>query len=321
MVGSFDGNLRLYSEKGQELYAEGEIKGKSLKTMKIMPNFLISEENFSHIVYSGHSDEGIRVSFFDFSAKKTHKKPKNLDITTKILCKGHNSSIETLDTHPLENARFASGSYEGELALWHIKDLNSLTENEGIPIENTRKKLKISPIKELKPLFRTKLHNDNISKILWEKPESLITGSFDHSIKVFDIEKTSEKATFQCRDAAVTSLYGLNNKLFVSGHEDGYIKLWDFNEKSAKKIMKSHSLWVADIKGVEGNDMVFASAGYDKSVKIWDIRSEFPVFSLKSHSDKVFCLQWNGLLLILLNFIEILLKFLKFYLFFILLIR
>jgi ribosome biogenesis protein YTM1 len=295
LVGSFTGGLRLYGPRAKELLGEGEIKGKSLNAMKVFPNFLKSEPDFSHVIYSGHSDESLRISFFNSTEKNKvpHKKNPKLDIVTKVLCKGHNSSIEALDSHPLDNSWFASGAYDGELILWRLNNLETLHESEGIAIEGTRKKIKVSPIKELKPFNKNKLHHDKISEIIWQKPESLITGSFDHSIKVFDIEKSQESASFLCRDTAVTGL-GILGKTLISGHEDGYIKLWDFRDKTAKKLLKSHGIWISKVRPLENNETIFASAGYDKNVKIWDIRSEFPLFSLKSHNDKVFCLEWNG---------------------------
>ena len=128
LVGSFTGGLRLYGPRAKELLGEGEIKGKSLNAMNVFPYFLKSEPDFSHVIYSGHSDETLRISFFNSTEKNKvpHKKNPKLDIVTKVLCKGHNSSIEALDSHPLDNSWFASGDYDGELILWRLNNLETL---------------------------------------------------------------------------------------------------------------------------------------------------------------------------------------------------
>ena len=299
LVGSFTGGLRLYGSRAKEIFGEGELKGKSLKTLKVVANFLKPEVDFSHIAYSGHSDEILRISFFTFpeTIQHHHKKTPKLDIVTKVTCKGHTSAIEAMDVHPLDSAWFASGAYDGELVLWHLKSFENLHESEGIAVEGTRKKIKVSPVKELKPFNKIKLHADRISEIIWEKPETLLTGSFDHSMKVFDIEKQQETSNLVCRDTPVTAMGILGKNSIISGHEDGYLKLWDARQKNVKKLLKSHISWISKIKPLGNSETIFASSGYDKNVKVWDIRSEFPLFSLKSHSDKVFCLEWNGNLL------------------------
>ena len=104
MAGTFNGRIRLYSNDGKLAYGDGEIKGKSLKALKVMPNYIKSEENediYSHLIYSGHSDEILRVSFFQFNEKKSQKHPKTFEIIPKILCKGHASSIECIEIHAL----------------------------------------------------------------------------------------------------------------------------------------------------------------------------------------------------------------------------
>lgn len=292
LVGSFNGEINLFEAKGGEILGKGEIKGKSLKTMLSVNNFLNLEQEYSNVVYSGHSDEILRVTLID---TKTKRKNKKLDFVTKIYGKGHNSSIESLDIHPLNNAFVASGSYNGELALWQIKEIESLPENQGVSIEGSHKKLKVSPIKEMKPNHKTQIHHDNLSRIVWLQPETLITGSMDHNIKLFDVEKTLDFETFNCRDTAITALTAMNTKTIISGHEDGYLRLWDLRDKKAKKLIKGHAFWTSQAKSMSESELIYATAGYDKAVKVWDLRSEFPLFTMKSHGDKVFCLEWNGI--------------------------
>ena len=78
--------------------------------------------------------------------------------------------------------------------------------------------------KEIKFQSKNKLHSDAITSSLWAAQETIITGSLDHSIKYFDLEKLTDYRTLSCRNNAVTTLNYIKKDVIISGHEDGYIK-------------------------------------------------------------------------------------------------
>ena len=122
-----------------------------------------------------------------------------------------------------------------------------------------KKKVKLSAI-EINASSKSKIHNDNISKVVWASTNRIISGSYDHSIKIFDVEKLNEVKTFACKDSIVSSLL-YQNSFILSGHEDGYIKSWDqrLDNNVPNQIYKSHSVWISDLKQNPFNEFIFAS--------------------------------------------------------------
>ena len=50
-----------------------------------------------------------------------------------------------------------------------------------------------------------------------------MSGSFDHTIKIFDTYKNKENLELTTKDSAVTAM-SYSNNICISGHEDSYIK-------------------------------------------------------------------------------------------------
>jgi len=69
----------------------------------------------------------------------------------------------------------------------------------------------------------SEIHLDEITKLVWARSETIITGSQDHTIKLFDTVKMRETMSFDCKDNVVTALSHHDN-IIISGHEDAYIK-------------------------------------------------------------------------------------------------
>lgn len=69
------------------------------------------------------------------------------------------------------------------------------------------------------------MHNEAITKIVWCQPELILSGSYDHSIKFFDLSKLESLNQISCKDSTPISLDFMNN-LIMAGFEDGNIKLF-----------------------------------------------------------------------------------------------
>lgn len=78
-------------------------------------------------------------------------------------------------------------------------------------------------VEELQPHQTSEVHFDQISQIIWARSETIITGSQDHTIKLFDTVKMKETSMLDCKDNAVTAL-AYHDNMIISGHEDSYVK-------------------------------------------------------------------------------------------------
>ena len=129
----------------------------------------------------------------------------------------------------------------------------------------------------------------------------VITGSWDHSIKVWDIEEQDCIVTLNgsrvisCLD---TSYYTTN--VVATGHPDCTIRLWDTrasingNSTATNKevgslqqvvsdniFRPSHKAWVSAIQWSKYNPYHLASTSHDGTIKLWDIRSSLPLHTVK----------------------------------------
>jgi WD40 repeat protein len=67
------------------------------------------------------------------------------------------------------------------------------------------------------------LHNDRVTCVQWSETDLILSGSFDHTIKLFDVPKKTEKSAFNLKDSVCTALDKRNNTI-LSGLENGLIK-------------------------------------------------------------------------------------------------
>lgn len=129
--------------------------------------------------------------------------PKTNSLTTFAKCtEGHASAIGSLDIWG-SNKLLASGDWDGGVCIWDF----AAEPEEAMEEEHTKKKSKTASksaskkttSKSLAPKYSIQAHSSKVSGISFgnfEKQQSdstsqrhLITGSWDHSLKVWDIER------------------------------------------------------------------------------------------------------------------------------------
>jgi len=221
-----------------------------------------------------------------------------------------------------ENMLMASGDWNGGLCLWKVPTANNdENANENVPKKKKKKsKSQIhaapstagSDVKEVGPTFAIKAHSSNISGIAWDYASSsskssenrVITGSWDHSVKVWDINRQESLLTLN-GSKVVTSLGRCHNSdVVATGHPDCSVRLWDTRTSqsanasssvSDSTLKPSHRSWVSDVQWSRTDPFVLASTSHDGTMKMWDIRSSQPLYTVRCHSkgEKGFCLAFG----------------------------
>lgn len=165
--------------------------------------------------------------------------------------------------------------------------------------------------KSAHPTISSKLswqaHSSKISGISWgnfekinqqqhQLPEQLVTGSWDHSLKVWDVERQDCLLTLNgsrvvsCLDTSYHS-----RGVVATGHPDCTVRLWDTRtdsndpQKDASLIKlvsdrtfrPSHKEWVTVVQWSRHNAYHLASTSHDGTVKLWDIRSPLPLHTVR----------------------------------------
>ena len=138
----------------------------------------------------------------------------------------------------------------------------------------------------------------------WTTNDSIVTGSNDHQIKVYDVTKLAVQESVFTNHKTITCLDSTSSFVF-GGFEDGVVRVFDLRKSSssarssAVQTYVAHDKWVSQIRTNPQAENVFLTSGYDGKVKMWDLRNPTePLSVLKrtttTSDDKVFALAWNG---------------------------
>jgi len=231
---------------------------------------------------------------------------------------GHFNSIQSVAFHPLSSQNtMASADWDGGLCIWKIPSLEN-TSSSDQPTKKPRTtqkdpKTTTHSVHEIYPTASFKAHQSSIESISWsiDKPQHLITGSWDHSLKVWDVE--NQECLLTLNGSKVVSAMGrcVNSDVVATGHSDATVRLWDtrvHNDKEKgnakdvtasvmdKTFKLSHKGWVSAVQWSPKQPYVLATNSHDGCIKIWDIRSSVPLHTVRAHDKgaKGLCLAFSS---------------------------
>ncbi|KAK0127315.1 hypothetical protein ONS96_006863 [Cadophora gregata f. sp. sojae] len=110
----------------------------------------------------------------------------------------------------------------------------------------------------------------------------LATGSYDSTIKIWDIETGECLRTLRGHTSGIRALQFDDMKL-ISGSLDKTLKVWNWRTGECMSTYRGHTEGVIAVN-FEGN--ILASGSVDKSVKIWNFEDK-STFCLRGHKDWV----------------------------------
>ena len=72
-------------------------------------------------------------------------------------------------------------------------------------------------------------HSGAVSSVLFDPnhQQSIFSGSWDHSVRLWDLEQEANIFTLNCEKVVVSMSFCDEIKALVTGHEDGMLRLWD----------------------------------------------------------------------------------------------
>ncbi|KAI0396955.1 quinon protein alcohol dehydrogenase-like superfamily [Xylariaceae sp. FL0594] len=109
----------------------------------------------------------------------------------------------------------------------------------------------------------------------------LATGSYDATIKIWDIEKGEVIRTLQGHTSGIRALQ-FDDRMLVSGSLDGTVKIWNWRTGTCINTLE-HQDGVLTVH-MEGD--LLASGSKDRSIKIFNFKTQ-QSFSLRGHTDWV----------------------------------
>ena len=135
-----------------------------------------------------------------------------------------------------------------------------------------------------------KAHQEKIVCLTELKSGNIATGSYDCTIKIWDLVYYECIKTIN-ESGYVLCLLEFEDNMLLSGTNENIIQLWDINNNNCNQSICSfvgHELWVNCL--IKCNDKYFASCSNDSDIRIWDYHLRKCANILKGHNDCVLTL-------------------------------
>jgi ribosome biogenesis protein len=236
---------------------------------------------------------------------------------------GHNAAVNSVDFLSTNNNSnntsqlLASGDWDGALCIWNCngqQPVESVQEAQpvkkkrtGIDSASDSTSVAEGSMLTLGMQASIRAHTSKISGLSWGNFEKrnggsstpigrhLISGSWDHSLKVWDVDRQDCLLTLNgsrvvsCLDTSYHS-----TGIVATGHPDCTVRLWDVRTgggeaKESSNLMTtnstfkpSHREWISAVQWSAHNPYHLASTSHDGKMKIWDIRSTLPLHTVQA---------------------------------------
>lgn len=300
-VASYDGSLRFFDiGKGiggtpvQTAVAQNAHQG----PVKCLRTFVIND-----MVWTASGSMDHSLALHAWPSGKCHARKQHKAAVASL-----DERIVAQDSSPL----LASGDWEGGLFLCNIEKVDVAEEQTSSKKRKTGKQTAESE-DGLSYTLSTKAsiqaHQSKISGISWgnyakqSNPNSshLITGSWDHSIKVWDVQ--SQDCLLTLNGSKVVSCMDTSHHtadIVATGHPDCTVRLWDVRtDQSTNSLVSdsvfrpSHQAWISQVSWSISRPYQIVSSSHDGTAKIWDIRASLPLHTLRvtPKEDKVLAMS------------------------------
>lgn len=144
------------------------------------------------------------------------------------------------------------------------------------------KQPKKSMFKELKG------HNGWVGSVVFSPDESkLASGSYDGTIKLWDVATGQELQTIKGYDGCVNSVtFSPDGRKLASGSRDGTIKLWDLATGEELQTLEGLNSLVYSVT-FSLDESKLASGSDDKTIKLWDVTTGEKLQTIRGHNGLV----------------------------------
>ncbi|ETO05312.1 WD repeat-containing protein, partial [Reticulomyxa filosa] len=199
---------------------------------------------------------------------------------------GHTLCVYSIEFSPFNGGRYlCSGSEDKTIRLWNVETSKPLHVFNGH--ENSIECVDISPLQS----NNSKMNNIGV---IGGNGYTICSGSYDKTIRIWDIETTKQFNLFKGHTSVVRSVkYGSNELLntILSGSDDKSVRLWDIRSDQQIQVFNGHTNIVCI-----GNSNVICSGSIDNTIRFWDIRSNknelYMIKGDEKQDDGIMCLKF-----------------------------
>ncbi|WP_414624790.1 AAA-like domain-containing protein [Calothrix sp. CCY 0018] len=171
-----------------------------------------------------------------------------------------------------------------------VKDKQSLGDYPAnTPISNLQNIL--SNIKERNSLEG---HQDHVYNVAFSPDgKTLATGSWDTTIKLWDMASGKLLTTLQGHQDAVLSVdFSPDGKTLATGSWDKTIKLWDMASGKLQTTLQGHQGAVTSV-AFSPDGKTLATGSVDRTIKLWDMASGKLLTTLQGHQNQVWSVAFS----------------------------
>lgn len=240
----------------------------------------IDEENGSGMFVSGSKDQTLKIWEWNI---------RNNSTTCMFTCKGHERAVECVSVSP-NGRQIASGGWDNLMKIWSASTLE-----EGA---SSNKKAKSDEANVRTPQMTLEGHREAVSSVEWIDNSTVISSSWDHTIKIWDLNVKAIKSEIPGNKSFFDVSHSNLNGMIIATSADKNIRLYDPRSNHGaivKNTFLGHSQWVQSVAWSKTEEFLFISGAYDKQVKLWDCRSpKASLYDLVGHEDKVLAVDWSN---------------------------
>jgi WD40 repeat protein len=191
-----------------------------------------------------------------------------------------NLKIKENDIEILDNEYF-SGYKSIPLTDNRLADISSIYPYNSIKIHN---------FKDGKIIDKLTGHKDGVCCLLMISNDRLASGSWDKTIKIWDLNIYKSIITLNKHEGIIICLKLLSNNKLASGSDDKTINIWNLNNYSCIQTINANSGNVSCLLYTINNQLV---STHDAYIKIWNLEDSLNInlkATLRGHSGEIQCL-------------------------------
>ncbi len=116
-------------------------------------------------------------------------------------------------------------------------------------------------------------HTDFVEAVIFS-PDStaLASGSWDGTVRLWDVEKATPTATFQVDQLVLSVAFSPDGRILAAGLEDGTVELWDVETETMTSVLEGDSRVLSVAFSPDGQLLAAGLKG--GRVKLWDLETK-----------------------------------------------
>lgn len=204
LTGCYDNTVNIWNMKGEHKLTlnghEAPVKGVAWIHMSDdVGTFASGSKDQTIIIWEWNIRENVAVPIFT--------------------CKGHERAVECISVSP-NGKLLASGSWDNLLKVWSASTLDDSETSAS-------KKSKTDEANVRTPQITLEGHREAVSSVQWIDNSTVLTSSWDHTMKIFDLNVKAIKNEIAGNKSFFDASYSSLNSMIITASADKNLRLYD----------------------------------------------------------------------------------------------